>query len=156
MIQANLEWKTVKKILGQKSNYGKTMWNFSNWLTKMWYRWTSKFTKTTQSDLINKILVFEGFFLCSLNWGSLCGFRDCNGKEGENNLLQNWTVEQTTFQKSSSLLLFLKKTTCDFFQIWEQKGLKIMDLFASLYLEGICKDKRLNADLKLKSSCIHN
>ena len=31
-----------------------------------------------------------------------------------------------------------------------------MDLFASLYLEGICKDKRLNADLKLKSSCIHN
>lgn len=49
-----------------------------------------------------------------------------------------------------------KKTPCDFFQICEQKGLKIMDPFASLYLEGICKDKRLNADLKLKSSCIHN
>ena len=56
----------------------------------------------------------------------------------------------------TSILLFLKKKTCDFFQIWKTKGLKIMDLFASLYLEGICKDKRLNADLKLKSSCIHN
>ena len=110
----------------------------------------------TVCPLINKILVFKGFFLCSLSWGSLCGFRDCNGKEGENNLLQNWTVEQTTCQKPSSLLLFLKQKTCDFFQICEQKGLKIMNLFASLYLEGICKDKRLNADLKLKSSCIHN